>query len=248
MIFNAKDVEGFQIYTKDEEEMGRVDGFLFDDEQWTIRYLVLDTRKWLPGRTVVISPASIQAVDMEEKRVLVQLTKNQVKGAPDLDAKQPVSRRKELEFHKYYGLNPYWFGAGIWGPGATPAALLEQAAQGPDEREDDSSHLRQTVDVQNYRIHALDGDIGHIETFLIDDTSWQIRYVVVDTRNWLPGKKVLLSPLWFTDIDWFEARAYVELHKKTIEEAPEYDPNIPVTREYEERLHRVFRRPPYWGQ
>lgn len=250
MIHNVKEIHGYRIDAKD-DEMGKAEAFLFDDESWTIRYLAVDTHKWLPGRTVLISPGSIETFDYNQENVSVSLTKEQVRSSPEIDTKQPVSRQKEFELHQYYGLNPYWTGPGIWGPGPYPGSLLEADAMEKtrlDDENPEESHLRETSEVRTYKIHALDGEIGHVEDFLIDDQSWQIRYIVADTKNWLPGKKVLLSPHWFSEVSWLEGKVFVDLHKDTIKKAPEYDPLVPVSREFEEELHRVFRKPPYWGK
>jgi sporulation protein YlmC with PRC-barrel domain len=111
---------------------------------------------------------------------------------------------------------------------------------------DDAPHLRQTREVIGYHIHANDGDIGHVEDFIFDDKTWIIRYMVIDTRNWLPGKKVIVSPEWITDIDGEESKVYVNLSQAEVRNSPEFDPSAPVNREYETRLYDYYGRPKYW--
>jgi hypothetical protein len=108
------------------------------------------------------------------------------------------------------------------------------------------SRLRSARDVMGYYIEATDGDIGHVDDFLIDDSEWAIRYMIVDTRNWWPGKKVLISPEWISQVSWPDSRVYVDLTREGVKTAPEYDPSRPVEREYETRLYRHHDRPSYW--
>jgi hypothetical protein len=113
---------------------------------------------------------------------------------------------------------------------------------------EENVHLRSTQEVTNYYIEANDGDIGHVHDFLVDDENWTIRYVVVDTRNWWPGKKVLVSPEWIRSVSWTDSRVYVDLLRDTIKNGPEYDPSAPLSREYENRLYNHYGRSQYWNR
>ena len=106
--------------------------------------------------------------------------------------------------------------------------------------------MRSTREVTNYYIEAADGEIGHIEDFVLDDADWAIRYIIVDTRNWWPGKRVLLSPQWISSVNWNESKAKVELPRDRIQQAPEYDMRRPITRDFEQRVHQHYNRPAYW--
>jgi hypothetical protein len=74
---------------------------------------------------------------------------------------------------------------------------------------DTDSHLRSTKAVTGYHIEALDGELGHVDGFIVDDESWAIRYMEVATRNWWPGKKVLVSPAWIDRMSWEDSKVYV---------------------------------------
>jgi hypothetical protein len=101
-------------------------------------------------------------------------------------------------------------------------------------------------EVTGYHIQATDDEIGHVEDFLVDDHSWTIRYLAVDTRNWLPGKKVLVSPDWAETIDWGQSKVMVKLTRDQIKNSPAYDPSTPVDRAYEARLYDYYHRSRYW--
>jgi hypothetical protein len=107
-------------------------------------------------------------------------------------------------------------------------------------------HLRSTHEVSCYSIHAIDGEIGHVEDFIIDDDAWKIRYLVVNTSNWLAGKEVLISPEWIERISVFESEVFLGLFREEIKQSPEYSEETLLTRDYEARLYKHYHRPEYW--
>jgi hypothetical protein len=185
------------------------------------------------------------ATDWQGKRLEVALTKKQVEGSPDIDTHRPVSRQDEATYLGYYGYPYYW--------GFYPAGLADPTANYNNEvqadkirRESTNSHLRSTEAVTGYSIEAADGEIGHVDGFVIDDASWAIRYMEVATRNWWPGKKVLVSPSWIERVSWTDSTVYVGLSRKAIQTGPEFDKAAPITREYEDRLYAHYGLAPYW--
>jgi hypothetical protein len=70
--------------------------------------------------------------------------------------------------------------------------------------------------------------------------------MLVDTRNWLPGRKVLIAPQWITAVDWPERRVHVDLARHAVETSPEFDPTRPIARDYEDALHGHYGKPAYW--
>ena len=197
-MLTNKHLKDFTIRATD-GELGTVADLYFDDENWAIRYLVVDTGKWLSGRRVLISPMSVVHTDWKAKRLDVALTTSQVEHSPDIDTHKPVSRQHEAEYLGYYGYPYYWGGPYLWGPAFYPAGWAGSISAPADataetiQKESADSHLRSTEAVTGYQIEAKDGEIGHVDGFVVDDTAWAIRYVEVATRNWWPGKKVLVS-------------------------------------------------------
>jgi uncharacterized protein YrrD len=253
MLTNTARLKGFGIQATD-GELGTVDQLYFDDKTWVIRYLVVETGGWLGGRQVLISPISIVDTDWQGRRVNVALTKDQVEHSPNIDTHQPVSRQHEAEYYGYYGYPYYWDGPYLWGAASYPAGvelaaeLSREALAEKVAKELTDSHLRSTSEVTGYNIEAADGEIGHVDGFIFDDEAWAIRYIEVATRNWWPGKKVLASPEWIERVSWIDSKVHVGLTRDAIQEAPEYLESEPITREYENRLHLHYGRPPYWLQ
>ncbi len=253
MLRNSKELHGFTIRATD-GDIGTVDQLYFEDETWAIRYITVETGGWLGDRGVLISPFSVISADWEAKRLDVALTKKQVEDSPSIDAHQPVSRQHEAAFNRYYGYPYYWGGPYLWGPASSPAALALPTTPSPEtlaERirsESNDSHLRSTDAVKGYYIEAADGEIGHVDGFIVDDEAWAIRYIEVATRNWWPGKKVLVSPAWIERVSWADSRVYAGLSREAIQNGPEYVESTPITREYENQLFFHYGRPPYWLQ
>jgi hypothetical protein len=228
-------------------EIGRCKDFLFDDKKWTIRYLVADTRKWLPGRKVLISPMSLSEPDWRTHRFQVELTRRQIEDSPPLDDDAPVARQYEILYNKFFGTPAYWGGSNIWGSHPNPFLLRKKQDQlATDFENPEESHLRSVKEVTEYHIQATDDEIGHVEDFVVDDKTWVLRYVVVDTRNWLPGRKVLVSSQWTVAVDWTKKKLRVKLTTDSIKNSPEYDPLDSITRDYETKLQAHYGWPLYW--
>jgi hypothetical protein len=253
MLRNVTRLKGFTIRAMD-GEIGSLDQFYFDDESWGVRYLVVNSGDWLGGRLVLVSPIALRQAEWESKRLDVALTKKQIENSPPIDTHKPVSRQHEALYLGYYGYPYYWGGPFMWGPASYPAGLTVdrvavtegEALRSRAGKESPDSHLRSTDEVAGYHIEATNGEIGHVKDFLVDDESWAIRYLEVDTRNWWPGKKVLLSPQWIDNVSWPDSKVYVNLTRETIQNGPEWDASTTITREYENRLYDYYDWSPYW--
>jgi hypothetical protein len=251
MLTKTTHLKGVAIRATD-GVLGSVDQLYFDDETWAIRYLTVETGGWLGGRRVLISPISVVHTDWQSRLLDVALTKKQVRDSPDIDTQKPVSRQHEAEYLGYYGYPFYWGGPYLWGPASYPAGLAipttasTEAVADRVRRESADSHLRSTEAVTGYYIEAADGEIGHVDGFVVDYEAWAIRYIEAATQNWWPGKKVLVSPAWVERVSWADSKVYVGLSREAIKNGPEYVESMPITREYEDRLYSHYGRPPYW--
>ena len=235
MLIATKTIYGNSVEGAD-GHVGTVKDLLFGGESWSIRYLDVDTGRWLPGRRVILSPTVVRTADYASRRFVVQLTRQQVEDSPSLESEVAVSRQKEIELARHYTWGAYWTIAN------TPQAEAES---------DYDPSLRSAREVAGYRVQAIDGEIGHVEDFILDDSAWdvgpwEIRYLVLDTGNWLPGRHVLIPPLWAESIDWESKKVEIGLTRELIEKSPEYDPNKPVNRQYEEVYYDYYGRPRYW--
>ncbi|WP_321494809.1 PRC-barrel domain-containing protein [uncultured Desulfobacter sp.] len=245
MLHNAKVLKGYKLNSLD-GEIGRVKEFYFDDRHWTVRYLVVDTGNWLTSRQVLISPYTLTGVNKEEQYITVNLTKKQIEESPSLNLDKPVSRQFEDSFHGYYGYPEYWVGSYMWGiyPDIVRDREKWKAFTQNDKAWD--PNLRSTQEVSGHHIQAADGEIGHVEDFIIDEETWAIRYLIIDTKNWWSGKEVLVSPQWIDHISWNESKVFVNLTCETIKQSPEFTEWSLLTRTYENRLYQHYKRQGYW--
>jgi uncharacterized protein YrrD len=252
MLRSVKDLEKCTIGASD-GVIGKVEDFYFDDEAWAVRYLVVDTGAWLSNRHVLISPHAIRNWGWEGAVLPVSISREQVKNSPDVDTHKPVSRQYERSYFGYYGYPYYWNGAGLWGEDAYPGIMTAAAAAaaGADSaavaraRENDDPHLRSCNSVAGYDLHAADGAIGHIESFLIDEGSWAIRFLIVNTSNWWLGHQVLIAPEWIDSVSWLHATVTTDLTRQAVKDSPLYDPGALPDGAAEARIYKHYGRSAY---
>ncbi|HEY9166629.1 MAG TPA: PRC-barrel domain-containing protein [Candidatus Kryptonia bacterium] len=245
MLNKVKILKGYSLHSLD-GEIGKVKEFYFDDRHWAIRYLVADTGNWLTGRQVLISPYALAAVNKEGQYISIDLTKLQIENSPSLESDKPVSRQFEESYFGFYGWPMYWGGPYMWG---NESYIMRDRDKWKESIQGDKKwnpHLRSTHEVSSYHIQASDGEIGHVEDFIIDDETWAIRYLIIDTQNWWPGNKLLISPKWIERVDWSESKVFVNVPRETIKESPGYTAEFLLTRDYETQLHRHYNRQGYW--
>lgn len=249
MLRNASEIRGCAIAASD-GRLGTVCDFLFDDASWLVRWVVVDTGKWLSGRKVLFPPSALGHFDPKDREFAVRLTRQQVRDSPDIDTERPVSRQFESHIYDYYGWSPYW-GTGFYmgGYGYAPSAMAMSATLEASQRaqdatgtrgHDDDPHLRSIAAVTGYHIQATDGEIGHVEDFLVEDADWSIHYLVVDTKNWWPAKKVLISPRSAREIDWTDKLVNLDVDRQMVKDSPAYDPSTTVDRAYEKHFHSYY--------
>ncbi len=245
MLIKAKTLKGYALHSLD-GDIGNAEEFYFDDRHWTIRYLVATTGHWLTGRQVLLSPYALGAVSADKQQIAVALTKQQIEGSPDLDTDKPVSRQFEESYYGYYGWPGYWGGPYSWGSYPYIERDSEKWIRPSDVEKSWDVHLRSTHDVSGHHLQATDGEIGHVEDFIVDDATWAIRYLIIDTRNWWPGKKILVSPQWIQRISWSESKVFIDLNREAVKQSPEFTEGALLDRDFEKRLHEHYKRPGYW--
>jgi uncharacterized protein YrrD len=235
---------GCEIVSSD-GHVGRVDDILFDERSWTFRYVVADVGQWLPGRQVLLSFETIQHFCEDRRELHFPLTKRAIELSPDVSTQNPISMEAELLLGKYWQWTTYWetrlprtIGKNI----SDEATLAERQ----EAEKAGKSHLRSVREVEGYHIEATDGDIGHLKDLVIEDGTWQIEYLVVDAGIWLFQRKLLIPCVTLENIRWADKRVHVAITRAEIKNSPEYDPKLPITRDYEQTLHDRYGKQPYW--
>ncbi|MEP6622488.1 MAG: PRC-barrel domain-containing protein [bacterium] len=249
MLRSLRDLDKYSVYAAD-GDLGHVDDFLIDDEQWAVRYLVVESGGFRDRRGVLISPTAFRRADSESQRFHLALTLDQIRSSPDIDTDKPVSRQHEREYLDYYGYTPYWGQPALWGMGLNPVWL---AGGTPDHVPTAlaaapavDAHLRSADALRGYRIHGSDGAIGHVDDFLLDDENWAVRFLVIDTGAWGFGKKVLVAPRWADSISCVDRTIHLGISRAAVQNSPEWHPIAPVNRELDHGLYDHYGRPVYW--
>jgi len=263
MLQIVTELKGYSIEASD-GTIGSVNDFLFDDSSFKVRWLVVDTGNWLTGRKVLIQPASIRYADHWMRKLTVGLTKSQVENSPDISHDRPVSQQIQTDLYSYYGWDPHTpgslYGTSGYDGGLYAAEMGTMAAPSPartyfganvaSEAEHDKTvqhdadpHLRSITEVTGYHVHAIDGNIGSVENFLIDSERWIIRYLTIDTSNWWFGQHVLISPHAVKEIDWTDRYVRIDIPRDQVKASPPWNPAALIDEEFENRLYSHYQWP-----
>ncbi len=232
MLRSATKIIGHRLHAAD-GEIGRSVDFLLEEQSWALSYLVVEAGRWLEGQRILISTLALSKSEWTSRRLVMEGTRQQVKTAPRLDQGGPVSRQHELELSRHYGWSA---------PGPTPLEALPleamlfdaSAAEGAPPLPEmlaapmSEGHLKSVKDLLGFSLEASDGTVGHVDDVIVDDDTWTLPYLVVDSRNWLSGRKVLVPTEWVGRIDRQDHRVEVLMSANNVEEEPEYDPSAPV--------------------
>jgi hypothetical protein len=260
MLLTLTSIKGRRIEA-DDGPIGHVADFLFDDRTWKVRWLVIDTGGWISGQKILLHPSVIIPADDGHGPVGVHLTKSQIAASPGILSDAPVSRQMQDQVYGYYGWDPLWgngnyFGGYPYGMGYplapmyTPGRLYDEGAALQADREatrldDADPHLRSAVEVIGYHMAAKDGSVGHVQDFVTETSNWGLRYLIIDTRNWWPGNRVLLSPYAVKSINWADQQVLTDVTREQVKGSPPWEPAHPVDRDYEVRLHGYYNWPGY---
>ena len=195
MLRSLKQLYGKRLRASD-GDIGRVKDFYFNDQEWVVRYVIADTGSWLLGRLVLISPHAFGNFHQDGDSLVVNLTRQQIENSPAIESHKPVSRQHEGEYNPYYSSG--------------------------------DPHLRSTQTLTGYhnftgyQIQTSDGAIAHVTDFIMDDTSWEIRHLVVEAGHWFSRREIVISPKHIERVSYEESKVFVKVTKEAMLEAPEY--------------------------
>lgn len=239
MLRSVREMTGYTVRATD-GEMGRVTDFYFDDDHWTVRYLVVNTGDATAGSptsrgAVLVSPMAVTNPDFDSKRFDLSLTREQVLNGPGTDSDQPVSREWEERYSAYYRLAPYWGGPLLWGGFATAVEAAAAPLAGfplvpnnlppPQGSPSGDNHLRSAHEVIGYAVQASDASGGSVEDLLVDDRSWKVHHIVVDTTSFWPGGEVLVPAELVTEVEWAGHQISFDLTREEIKRRADFRPS-----------------------
>ena len=248
MLRSIRDMRDYTVYAND-DEVGKLADILFDDEKWVVRHFVVD----MDDREVLLSPIAFAAADWHARILKMNLTIEQIDNSPDINTDLPISRQSEKDYYDFYGWPYYWGGIYSWGTGMYPyqAGIMGVTIQEGEEPaveleaetevEKVETHLRSADEVIGYHVEAMDGSIGKVEDFIIDDACFDIKFVAIDTSILWFGKKVLLPPQRIIAVEWPERKIILDATKDEVNAAPVWDPSKPVTPAYATELQNHYK-------
>ena len=243
MLRSMQDLNGYTVEATD-GDIGTVVDFLLDDRRWFVRSLVVETGRFLTRKQVLISPPSFGDPDGRTRHFHLALTREQVSTSPDVDLSQPVSFGHEEPLQRLDGAPDTSGVYGVWEQGD-----LERLGGKPDAPLPvDEPRLRSANDLRGYRIQGADRSVGSIEDLIVDDGTWALSYLVVNTSDWGLSKKVLIAPHWTTRVSSTERVVQLDMLSDQIRRSPVWEASDGVNREYETRLYDYYGRPKRWEE
>ncbi|GAA0595785.1 PRC-barrel domain-containing protein [Virgibacillus siamensis] len=229
MHYLTSTLKTYNIYATD-GEMGKIHDLYFDDDKWGLRYVVVDSRKWLPGRRVLLSPASFDSIDSKEAFVKAKEDKETIRNSPKVPEGQPITREVEKSLTGYYGWGRYWTDSLVGGVQPRPyndvrneALAKDQIQQEMNLNEETNLDLRSADETMDYKVHADDGKLGHAADLVLDDHYWKMRYLIVESEG-LPNENnyYVMDLEDVESVDWFEGDIYVRGSLDSIKQKRSY--------------------------
>jgi sporulation protein YlmC with PRC-barrel domain len=234
-------------------EVGSVYDFYFNDKDWAVRYLVISGAEGVGGRPVLVAARALGAPEATSQSIPTSLTMEQATNSPAFNPNQPLSREQEIELNTYYEWPFYWEADPAIGPGLAAYPLVELASEIRRQQREEAGasteggeanpepSLRLARGVLGYVLQARDGEIGTVDDFIVDEQTYRIGYIVVDTGGWLSSRKVLVSPTWVQEVSWATSAVSVDLSRETIENSPEFEPERLLDADYAAALGQYYR-------
>jgi sporulation protein YlmC with PRC-barrel domain len=242
MLIKTEDLKGFNTESIDDIQ-GEIYDFYFDDLFWNIQYLLIKTGGLLKEKSILMSHVVLGVPDIERQALSVKVsfqTNNKKEKPEEL---QTISESKEKKASEILNWPLSRLNLVSLDEKDLKNLINNMVTDGKQHYENENLHLRSRNEVLGYHIQAKNGEIGHVDDLIIETESWKIRYLIVDTRNWLPGgKDVLISPAWIEKIKWNKNRVYIDLKKGVIENSPPYDPEAPIDDQFELKLFKYYGR------
>ena len=220
MQLSINSLLGFSVYASD-GEVGKIEETYFDDRNWMIRYLVVQTGQWLSGRKVLISPLAFDRSKWKGGTFPVNLTKKQILNSPDVDTGRPLSLQHTKSLNEYYRWQPF-IDNGFYAPVHCDQPDLTEKPS-VNFSSTDNIHLRSTRDTRGFRIYAKDGEVGFVSGFIVEDESWKIIYLLVVAKNIFGDQKILISVQDIMKIKWNESKIYLDISVKAVEQCRTFD-------------------------
>jgi hypothetical protein len=238
MLLSIRHLKGFKIEGLD-GDIGHVDSFLFEDNSWNVRYLVVDTGPLVFGKKVLLSPYCI--TDLDQNGLMINQKVDAIRNSPLIDTDQPVSRHMEMELHQFYQWPYYWDVTPTIDPTILSPSFAEGDRVAAEKAEKTSDpHLRSTSEVIGYHVSAWDKHIGNVNDLIVSTGEWHLPFTVVETTGMAHHKKVLIVNHQVKKILWEDKKYMVDISGEDFDLLPTFDPHEPINLIKKEILYDYF--------
>ena len=246
MLSSFRDLQRFRVVGTD-DGIGNTRDLLFDDRDWHVRYLVVDTGGLLKTHPVLLAPELVRSIDSEERRVDLTVDRARIADSPPVKSHPPVSRRREDAMRAYFGLPPlhgFHSGARVdpWGrPVDEDRGDVVALEREVIEQESVDAHLRSAATWLGYGVEGAGAHLGRIDDVLFErGERWHLRYLVVDTGVWLPGERRLVATDWIGGVSHDARHVRVDATRERMAEAPDFAHAEEIDRGAERWLFRHY--------
>lgn len=225
MLHSLNELSNYHV-TATDGDIGYCKDFLFNDEQWNLHYMLVDTHRWLPGgQKVLLSTSVIDKIDPKNRIISIKIPRSDIENSPSLPTNEPISRAYEKTYQCYFdyayfkvGPNPldsYFMGTHI---------ERVKIVAAPTEPESEKNHEHSVHSVEDYDMQTSDKRHGHIVDFIVNEQDWSVLYLAVDVKHWLLNSEtVLLPPDKLDTVSWPEQKVFIHLPANDIEKLPVYN-------------------------
>lgn len=221
MLRTVEQLKGMELVGKD-GVVGTLEDVYFDHEEWRLRQAVVFTGPWLSGRWIMLPASLLGPADPVKRTLPVAADRERIRMAPVPGTDEPINRIFEAALAAHYGRPAYWHRSGS--PGV----------------EAGRSHLLSAGELTGYHVEAMDGNLGRLEDYLVEEGDWSVRYLLVGARKWLPGRRMAAPADWIHMVSWRHRLVTLRHFREEIRKAPGFAGPGSLSEEYSRALESHF--------
>ncbi|KHF38847.1 PRC-barrel domain-containing protein [Halalkalibacter okhensis] len=219
MYHKFNHLTSFSVVTK-EGAKATIDDLTFDPSLFSLRYIVVDTRTWFIGGKTLISPATIKNINIEEKIIALNVTKEQMTNSPKRTIQSPISfgqkEKSVIDYdRKKEGLDSttsFINGGDLSG---TPITGIKMSSVIHDygKNEEQMVRLQSVKSLREFDAYAMNDKLGVVSDLIINDQKWTIDLVEIEIGDLLSKQVAALSTSWITEINWNQRKILMNKEK-----------------------------------
>lgn len=224
---SLKELLGYSIKATDGHH-GDINDFLFDGNNWIINYIHADLGTIFKDKKVIIPRMFWKNPSWINQNFEVSLSIKDIENGPLIDEYLPVSKQYEKELLKHFDLQSHIMRFQSQSVLQTAGNIhLENAfTKSVSEDYENKGSLRSFREVCNYSIRTKDGFKGKLNDLIIDDSNWEVKYIIIDLNGSIPwSRKVLINVNWIERISYPKKSIKINLNSDSLLNSKDFNPN-----------------------